>query len=700
MKLQALCFTICLILFTLLLPAPIEAAADGMKIKDPVLEKAIRDELKLTDDQVLDYKTLQKLTTLYPKGKEKIKSLEGLEFALNLTDIYIDNQEITDVRPLQYLHKLKFIALSHNKIQNICPISNLSNLQKLLISNNEIERISCFSHLTSLTDLLASQNKIVDIASLAKLPIKWLDIVGNPVVDILPIGSMEELRTLFIDEDGLNEKSKLMLQQFQQSGITVNRAPNRSNPADGLAVIVNSDRVLFDHPPIMEAGTTLVQFRPLFEKLGFTIMWDNETKTIQASKEGVKLTLQVDNVKASLNGTEQLLPIAPRNVDGNLFVPIRFVGEASNYDVTLENSSKTIYLIPSHDVISPNQMSQLTVNGKWLSKPSSGALGDQMVLTKGNNFITLATESRDDLSDIKSLAQYEKAIKASIESQNGKDFSESRLMSINGLEASQFSYSVNSATNGNYTIVQTLISGKYNFYRVILFTRDLVYSEVEKDYQDIVPTFRELKTTSQLSKEKFGVLSPKERVLDAAQYYRKLGFFQKDSQLTEQQFDDKFLVFYEGYINEDWNPFDSAEWYDEFAELYILQQDKDRVWLEDTEMDVLKGNERYVKALQEWGAISRGAFKPTNIVEKWDTEDGPISVSFMLNGQKRTIHPEYMSDFLDTSILGELNEWIKETGYQFVQVVIDQQVFVTVLKADEKAKIQKDRLINFDSLGY
>ncbi|GGA15102.1 hypothetical protein GCM10008018_69870 [Paenibacillus marchantiophytorum] len=699
MKLQALCFSFLLILISVLMPSPMQAATDEVKIKDPVLEKAIRDELKLTQEQVLDYKVLQKLTSLYPRGTEKIKSLEGLERAINLTKLFVANQEITDVAPLRYLYQLNFVALNNNKIKNICPVSNLSRLQKLIINNNEIESIGCLSQLTSLTDLLASKNHILDISSLAKLPIKWLDIASNPVTDISSIGTIEELRTLFIDENELNEKSKLLLEQLEQSGMTVNKAPNLSNPVDGLAVIVNQDRVIFDHPPILETGTTLVQFRPLFEKLGFTIRWEDETRTIYASKVGVSLKLQVDNVNAALNGTEQILPVAPKNVEGNIFVPIRFVGEASSFDVTLENSSKTIYLIPSHDVISPNQMSQITVSGKWLSKPS-GAFGDQIYLAKGNNAITIATESKEYLEEIKTLEDYEKGIKKSIEAQNVKEYSQSRTLTINGLSAIQFSYSANSEALGNYTVVQTLLNGKYNFYRVILVAGELVYSEIEKDYQNIIKTFHEIKTMPQLAQDKFGAMTPKERAMDAAHYYRKFGFFQKDSQLTDQQFTDKFLAFYEGFIRADWNPFDSSEWYNEFAELYVLEQDKDRVWLKDTETDVLTGNERYVQALQEWSVISRGAFKPTDIVEKWNTDEGPVTVSFMLNGLQRTIHPEYMSDFLDTSILGEINEWIKETGYQFVEVVIDQEVFVTALSPDEKAKMEKDRLIDFDSWGY
>ncbi|MEW9701975.1 stalk domain-containing protein [Paenibacillus sp. SI8] len=699
MKLHFYFLAICLIIGSLLLPARTQAATTGTKIKieDPVLEKAIREELKLSDDQTLDYEALQKLNSLYPKGSEKVKSLKGLEMAYNLTELFLPQQEITDIGPLRNLYQLKFLALDHNQIKNVCTISSLTKLQKLLISNNEIEDISCLSRLTSLTDLLASSNKIQDITPLNKLRIKWLDVVNNPVSDVSSITAMNELRTLFIDEEKLNEKSKELLQHLSQSGITLNHAPNRSDLTSGMAVMVNNERVLFEHSPIAEAGTTLVQFRPLFEKLGFTIQWNNDTSTIQADKEGVHFSLQVDNVNASLNGSSHELPVAPKNVDGNIFVPIRFVGEASKYDVTWVGSTKTIYLMPIHNVVSPDGMSQITVSGKWLNRIPTTENMFQMYMVNGSNVLFSTTESKAGLPQIKTLADYENAVKKSLEPQKIKDFSEDMKMKINGMGASQFTYSVNAENGSNYTIVQTLINGKYGYFRIVLITRDAVSSEINQDYQNIVQTFQELKTIYQLNQEKFSTLSPKERVLDAAHYYRKLGFFEKDKSLTAQQFDDKFIEFYKGFVDEDWDPFNSKEGFDAFADLYVLQQDTDRVWMEDTEADVGQGNDSYVQALKNWSAISRGTFKPTDIVEKWESEEGPITVTFTLNGQKKSVHPLYMNDFLDTEILKEINILIRDSGYQFAEVVIDQEVFVTVLTAEEKQNIQKDRFMDFVS---
>ena len=79
-------------------------------------------------------------------------------------------------------------------------------------------------------------------------------------------------------------------------------------------------------------------------------------------------------------------------------------------------------------------------------------------------------------------------------------------------------------------------------------------------------------------------------------------------------------------------------------------------------------------------------------------KEGPVTINFTLYGQKKEIHPEYFYDYMDLGILKEINDMIKDSGYAFAAVQLDQEVFVTVLKAEEKRKIQQERYIDFVSL--
>ncbi|NQX61181.1 stalk domain-containing protein [Paenibacillus qinlingensis] len=679
-----------------LVPTHTYGASPEVKIEDAVLEKEIRAELKLEEGTVLDYTNLQKLTSLYPKGKEKIKSVKGLNMARNLEQLYLPNQEITDISPLGSLYNLTFLAINNNQIQNACPIANLSDLRKLVISNNQIEEIGCFSRLTGLTDLLASNNKIKDIQPLTKLKLGWLDVSNNPVTDISSIGVMNKLRQIYVTKDSLNEKSNALLDQLEQSGVAVNRASASSDKVSGISVLVNDDRVLFDLAPLVDAGTTLVQFRPLFEKLGFVIQWDETTRTIQAEKQGAKITLQVDNPKATLNGDSNALTVAPRNIEGSIFVPIRFVGEASKFVVTWESSSKTIYLQSTRTIVTPDEKLKVTLGGNWLSKEPPANLNYQIFATSGNNALISTSESKSLFDKILTLEEYEVAIKKSLEPKKITKFSAGKSLRINGLDAVQFSYSVNGTNGEDLTVTHTIIDGKYSYFNVFLFSGELVYSEINKDYQNILQTLEEIKTPYQLSKEKFGQLKPTERLLEAARYYRKLGFFESVKGLTSQEFDNKMLELEKKFT--DWNPFDSSKYYNDLAELSLLIADEDRVWVEDWDLDVSKGKNAYLTTLEQWSKISRGAFQPTDIKEIWDAEEGPITVSFKLNGQERVIHPEHEGSYLNTyGLLKEINDMIKPSGYQFAVVENDdEEVMVIALKAEEKMKLQQDRYIDFD----
>ncbi|UUZ92359.1 hypothetical protein LJK87_44430 [Paenibacillus sp. P25] len=617
--------------------------------------------------------------------------MKGLELAFNLKELFLPNQEISDLKPISGLYSLTFLALNHNQIRDVCPLAGLYKLQKLVISDNQVEDIGRLSRMSSLTDLLISNNHLTSVAPLAKLNIGWLDVAKNPIEDITAVSTMKKLHHLYVDQDALNEQSKSLVSLLEQSGVAVNRAQAATKSNSGISIFVQDDRVLFERAPIVIEGTTLVQFRPLFNKLGFNIRWDESTRTILADKPGTQLSMQVDNTTATLNGAPVTLNVAPRNVDGSIMVPVRFVSEASKLEATWDSKTKTVYLLPERTLTAPNGLFRFKVNGKWIDKTSTMGGKYGIYLENGSSILAMFAERKSDLGDKMNLDDYETAIKKSLEPLKITPSSESKSLIVHGMNAKQISYSLDAGNGAKYEYVLTIVEGQYNFFRIVLGNMKSFSSETLEDYRNILQSFEELKTAEQLSEEKFGKLKPIERVLEAAQYYRNIGFFAGDKSLSNQQFEEKFKKFYSDFRGEDWDPFDSSEYYDALAEFYVLGEDKQRVWLEDTEADVGSGNEVYVKTLKEWSSISRGAFQPSEIKESWKTEEGPIEVSFTLNGTERTIHPEYLNDFIDTGVLAEINEMIKDSGYQFVLVEIDQTVFVTVLNDSEREQIQKER---------
>lgn len=140
--------------------------------------------------------------------------------------------------------------------------------------------------------------------------------------------------------------------------------------AKPVSVWLGGEEIQFgEQTPIVEKGSTLVPARPFLEKLGFEIGWDDENQIVTAEKESLVISLQIDNETALINDEEHTLAVAPKIVNKNTFVPLRFIGEAAGYEVSwdqelriaalevkepsrgfiwkVENNGNTVYLLGS-----------------------------------------------------------------------------------------------------------------------------------------------------------------------------------------------------------------------------------------------------------------------------------------------------------------------------------------------------------------
>lgn len=131
---------------------------------------------------------------------------------------------------------------------------------------------------------------------------------------------------------------------------------------------------------------------------------------------------------------------------------------------------------------------------------------------------------------------------------------------------------------------------------------------------------------------------------------------------------------------------------DPVTELTVAAADDSRVWWRDLEADVDQENKVYQGSLEEWAAISGGAFAPTEIEEAWASDTGPVTVAFTAGGQRHTLRPAYLEDWIDPSILGPINELIAPSGRQFeLYRAFDQTLYVVALTATEKRALERDR---------
>ena len=76
------------------------------------------------------------------------------------------------------------------------------------------------------------------------------------------------------------------------------------------SIFINNEKMDI-YASVTNSGTTLVPMRPIFEKLGMTVDWDNKTKSVTATKGGTSIKLSNNSNEAYVNGKVQILNQAP-----------------------------------------------------------------------------------------------------------------------------------------------------------------------------------------------------------------------------------------------------------------------------------------------------------------------------------------------------------------------------------------------------
>ena len=111
-----------------------------------------------------------------------------------------------------------------------------------------------------------------------------------------------------------------------------------------IRVFLDGEEVAFHQPPVLKDGSTTVEFRPIFEKLGLEIDWNDSKQSVTGTSQGKSLSLILGQEEANVNGSNTSLPTAPFLNQGYTFVPLRFVGEATGRKVLWDANLKTVYI--------------------------------------------------------------------------------------------------------------------------------------------------------------------------------------------------------------------------------------------------------------------------------------------------------------------------------------------------------------------
>ena len=149
----------------LTLPSPVT-------FPDENLAAALRPPLRLVVDDPIFPQDMAGLTRLTVDSSVtgKIADLTGLETAVDLTVLTLNDNEITNLTPLANLTSLTDLNLADNTIPSLTALSGLINLTYLFLANNQITDVSPLRDLTGLREVdLRGNTNLTNLEALYKL---------------------------------------------------------------------------------------------------------------------------------------------------------------------------------------------------------------------------------------------------------------------------------------------------------------------------------------------------------------------------------------------------------------------------------------------------------------------------------------------------------------------------------------------------
>lgn len=115
-------------------------------------------------------------------------------------------------------------------------------------------------------------------------------------------------------------------------------------PYNNIKVLLNDLELVFPQSPITENDRTLVPMRAIFEAMGATVEWNDNTQTITSKKGATTISLAIDSNSMHKNGATIYLDVPARLIGDYTMVPIRAVSEAFGADVTWDDNTQTVYI--------------------------------------------------------------------------------------------------------------------------------------------------------------------------------------------------------------------------------------------------------------------------------------------------------------------------------------------------------------------
>lgn len=133
--------------------------------------------------------------------------------------------------------------------------------------------------------------------------------------------------------------------------------------AAGIVVKVDGNDVNFDQQPVIEDDRTLVPMRKIFEALGASVDWDDDTKTVTSVKDSTKIVLTVGSDQMIVGNENIKLDVPAKIINDRTMVPVRAISEAMKCKVDWDGEAKAVIITSDNIISSPTTIPTILPTG-------------------------------------------------------------------------------------------------------------------------------------------------------------------------------------------------------------------------------------------------------------------------------------------------------------------------------------------------
>ena len=114
----------------------------------------------------------------------------------------------------------------------------------------------------------------------------------------------------------------------------------------GIDVILNGKRISFmnDIAPMIIENKIFVPMEKVFEKLGASVMLDNDTQTVTVKRSNDVIKLTIGNKTANVNGNDVELDAPAQIVNHRILVPVGFIAASLGCDVDWDEANQRVII--------------------------------------------------------------------------------------------------------------------------------------------------------------------------------------------------------------------------------------------------------------------------------------------------------------------------------------------------------------------